>query len=98
YLDELIVYNKNLLNRNAMLKLIAERGSYDPELLSVLDDQLVESGQKIFEKRKDFMEVFIPVFQKHYQYLTEDAEQAELKYESPLFENDFHSLLRSSVE
>ncbi|WP_407428051.1 DNA replication/repair protein RecF [Arcticibacter sp.] len=98
YLDELIVYNKNLLNRNAMLKSIAERGSYDPELLSILDDQLVVSGQKIFEKRKDFMAVFIPVFQKHYQYLTEDAEQAELKYESPLFDHDFHDLLRSSVE
>lgn len=98
YLDELIVYNKNLLNRNAMLKSIAEQGSYDPELLGILDDQLVASGQKIFQKRKDFMEVFIPVFQKHYQYLTEDAEQAELKYESPLFDQDFHELLRGSVE
>ena len=30
YLDELITYNKVLVNRNALLKLIADTGRYDP--------------------------------------------------------------------
>jgi DNA replication and repair protein RecF len=50
YLDELITYNKVLANRNALLKLIADTGRYDPNLLEVLDEQLiVQSGNRIFE-------------------------------------------------
>ena len=98
YLDELIIYNKNLLNRNALLKRIAESGQYDPELMEVIDDQMIASGEKIFEKRKAFMSVFIPVFEKHYKYLTEDAEQVELLYDSPLFHDEFAGLLKKSVE
>src|ERR1700734_696930 len=52
YLDELISYNKVLINRNALLKQIADTGRYDPHLLEVLDEQLTVSGSRIFEKRK----------------------------------------------
>src|SRR6201994_114160 len=58
YLDELIIYNKVLINRNALLKQIADTGRYDPSLLEVLDEQLVNSGNRIFQKRKAFMESF----------------------------------------
>lgn len=44
------------------------------------------------------MEEFLPVFNKHYQYLTEDAEQVELIYDSQLLKEDFASLLKRSVE
>src|ERR1700709_671054 len=73
YLDELIAYNKTLLNRNALLKLIADTGKYDPALLEVLDEQLVASGDIIFEQRKAFMEIFIEIFNEHYQFLTDGA-------------------------
>lgn len=98
YLDELIIYNKNLINRNALLKKIAETGRYDPELLEIFDEQLVTSGKRIFEKRRSFMEVFLPVFHKHYRYLTEDAEEADLIYDSPLLKEDFTTLLKNSAE
>ncbi|WP_423148589.1 DNA replication/repair protein RecF [Rubrolithibacter danxiaensis] len=98
YLDELIHYNKNLLNRNMLLKQIAETGRYDPALLEIYDDQLVTSGNRIFAKRKNFMEVFSDIFNKHYQYLTDDAEEVKLVYESPLFEDDFSMLLKKSAE
>src|SRR6201996_4376519 len=77
YLDELIVYNKVLANRNALLKQIADTGRYDPELLAVFDEQLTISANRIFEKRKAFMESITPVFNKHYQFLSGDAEQVE---------------------
>src|SRR6201991_4542235 len=56
YLDELLVYNKVLANRNALLKQIADIGRYDPALLEIIDEQLTASGNRIFEKRKLFME------------------------------------------
>src|ERR1700744_655779 len=98
YLDELIAYNKVLLNRNALLKQIADTGRYDPELLNVFDEQLVNSGSRIFEKRKAFMESFTEIFNKHYQFLSDGAEQVDLVYESQLLQDDFAALLKKSTE
>ena len=98
YLDELIVYNKVLANRNALLKTIADTGRFDPTLLEILDDQLVASGNLIFEKRRSFMESFTGIFNKYYQFLTEDAEQVQLVYESQLLNNNFTDLLKKTTE
>jgi len=98
YLDDLIAYNKVLINRNALLKRIAETGRYDPDLLAVFDEQLIVSGNKIFEKRKAFMESFTGIFNEHYHFLSENAEQVDLVYESQLLEDDFGSLLKKSTE
>ena len=98
YLDEVITYNKVLNNRNALLKLIADTGRYDPHLLEVLDEQLITAGNSIFNKRKAFMESFTNIFNKHYSFLTEDAEQVELVYESQLLQDNFAALLKKSIE
>jgi DNA replication and repair protein RecF len=98
YLDELIIYNKVLTNRNALLKLIADTGRYDPCLLEVLDEQLIASGSRIFGKRKVFMESFTGIFNNHYQFLSDNAEQVELVYESQLLQDDFAALLGKNLE
>lgn len=98
YLDELIVYNKVLANRNALLKSIAETGRYDPHLLEVLNEQLMASGNRIFEKRKVFMESFTVIFNKHYRFLSDDAEYVELIYESQLLNENFETLLKKSID
>lgn len=98
YLDELIAYNKCLANRNALLKQIADKGRYDPQLLEIYDGQLILLGIKIFEKRRAFMEIFTPVFKSHYQYLSDDAEQVDLIYDSPLLQESFAELLKKSLE
>lgn len=98
YLDELIAYNKVLLNRNALLKTIASTGRYDPGLLEVMDDQLVASGTRIFEKRKAFMEEFTAIFNQHYQFISGDAELVSLSYESQLLQNDLADLLKKNIE
>ncbi len=98
YLDELIIYNKHLLNRNALLKQIAVTRTLDVALLQILDEQLMRSGNLIFEKRKQFLLDFIPLFNKHYHFLTSDAEQVSLTYLSQLNENSFEHLLKHSLE
>ncbi len=98
YLDELISYNKSLMNRNALLRQIAISGRYDPALMEIYDDQLIVSGSNIFEKRKAFMIEFREIFNKHYQYLSEDAEQVELVYDSPLLTSSFSDILRKNSE
>ncbi|MDF3077015.1 MAG: recF [Sphingobacteriaceae bacterium] len=98
YLDELITYNKSLANRNALLKQIAEKGRYDPQLLEIFDEQLTTLGTQIFQKRRVFMESFTPVFNQHYSYLSDSAEQVELIYDSPLLHDNFAELLKKSLE
>ncbi len=98
YLDELIAYNKVLINRNALLKTIASTGRYDPGLLEVIDEQLVASGTRIFEKRKAFMEEFTAIFNQHYQFISGDAELVSLTYESQLLQNDLSDLLKKNIE
>nr|WP_294944268.1 DNA replication/repair protein RecF [uncultured Mucilaginibacter sp.] len=98
YLDELIAYNKFLSNRNAMLKMIADTGRYDPELLAVLDEQLTASGNRIFQKRREFMESFTPIFIQHYSFISNGAEQVELAYESQLLNDNLAGLLKKNIE
>ncbi|HEY1025010.1 MAG TPA: DNA replication/repair protein RecF [Sphingobacteriaceae bacterium] len=98
YLDELIIYNRSLLTRNALLKQIAETGKYDPSLLDIYDEQLTSSGNRIFAKRKAFLEEFTEIFNRHYRYLTDEAEQVMLVYDSQLLNDRFHDLLKRSVE
>lgn len=98
YLDTLIAYNKILLQRNTLLKNIKDKGVFDVGLFEVLNMQLVEVGEVIYQKRKQFMENFRPSFQKHYEYLTDSAEQVTLVYDSPLHQADFMHLLNTSLE
>lgn len=98
YLDELIIYNKHLLNRNALLKQVAVTRTLDVALLQILDEQLIHSGNVIFEKRKQFLLDFIPLFDQHYRFLTNEAEQVSLTYQSQLNEQSFENLLKQSIE
>lgn len=98
YLDELILYNRNLQNRNALLRQIALSGRYDPELLEIYNEQLVLSGNRIFARRRAFMDSFTEIFNRHYQYLSEGAEEVGMLYDSPLIRADFAELLQQSLE
>ena len=98
YLDQLIAYNRILLNRNAFLKQISITRKYDPTLLEILDEQLVIAGNKIFVTRKAFMDEFIPLFNEYYLYLTENKEVVSLNYQSQLIDFPFETLLKKSVE
>lgn len=98
YLDELIVYNKHLLNRNSLLKQVAATRKLDVTLLQILDEQLIQSGNKIFEKRKQFLLDFIPLFNKHYSYLSNDVELVSLNYQSQLLDQNFEDLLNNAIE
>lgn len=98
YLDELIVYNKHLLNRNALLKQVAATRKLDVALLQILDEQLISSGLIIFEKRKQFLVDFIPFFNQHYRFITSQAEEVSLTYQSQLNNQRFEDLLAQSIE
>ncbi len=93
YLQQLVIYNKVLQQRNSLLKRFAEQGKTDWSLLEVLDEQLIAPGNIIYAKRKIFAEALIPLVQKFYHRIADNEELITLQYESGLNESSFYDLL-----
>ncbi len=97
YLDDLLKYNRALLQRNNLLKQFAAGQSFDEELLSVWDHRLTEYGNRIHAERKEFIEKLIPIFQKYYTFISQGNEQVGLIHQSDLYESSLSSLLKEAV-
>lgn len=93
YLQQLIVYNKVLLQRNSLLKSFADANNRDMQLLQVLDDQLITPGKEIHLKRKQFLEKLVPLARNFYHQIADNSELIELHYDSQLNEGLFEDLL-----
>ncbi|MFZ4462624.1 MAG: DNA replication/repair protein RecF [Bacteroidales bacterium] len=93
YLDELITYNKALLQRNTLLKQFAENRYFDQDLLTIWDTQLVRSGGIIHEKRKSILVSFLPLFNHYYRIVSNQGETVSIQYDSDLHDKDMHDLL-----
>jgi DNA replication and repair protein RecF len=98
YLKDLIAYNKVISQRNALLKYFAANRTFDALNLKVYDEQLSVLGTTIFDKRKDFLLKFTPIFNEKYQIISGNKEQVNLKYKSQLNEASMENLLIGSVE
>lgn len=98
YLDNLINYNKALAQRNALLKHFADTRSFNPAMLEIWDRQLTDYGHKIHDKRKSFLNEFVPIFQRYFDFISEGKETVALQYVSQLFDRELDQLLAVSVE
>jgi DNA replication and repair protein RecF len=98
YLQQLIVYNKILQQRNSLLKRFAESGKQDIPLLEVLNEQLIQPGEYIYAKRKDITAQLIPLVQEFYKQIAGNEEIVTLQYESQLNKDSFATLLKQTQE
>jgi DNA replication and repair protein RecF len=98
YLQNLMKYNKVLSQRNALLKYFAANHTFDATTLAVYNDQLVEYGTPIYEKRAAFLETFIPIFKKQYAIISGNNEEVSISYESKLIKTDLLSLLEKNID
>ena len=97
YLQNLIKYQKVLNQRNALLKYFALNQVFENDTLSIYNEQLHELGQSIFEKRKVFLEDFIPIFNFHHHAITGSEETVQVVYESQLFDKNLITLLQENI-
>jgi DNA replication and repair protein RecF len=99
YLENLIVYSTFLRQRNGVLKMFAERGQTDYDLLAGYDQKIIPAAKSIFAKRKDFITEFIPAFRKHYQNLSDSrTEEMDIQYRSDLEGIDFEDTLQKNLQ
>ena len=97
YLTQLIQYQKIISQRNALLKYFALNQVFETETLFIYNEQLNVFGQNIFDKRKAFIEDFVPIFNKHHQNITSSEETVQIKYESRLFDKNLKTLLEENI-
>lgn len=97
YLKQLIQYQKVMSQRNALLKYFALNFVFDNDTLSIYNEQLNSFGNYIFEKRKQFIKDFIPIFNIHHKAITDSQEEVQIVYESHLLEKDLLVLLQENI-
>lgn len=98
YLDDLLKYNRALLQRNNLLKQFASDRYFDAELLSIWDEQLIEYGSRIHEERQEFVKKLVPVFQEFYSFISQENEKVGLIHQSDLYENSLENLLKEALQ
>ncbi len=97
YLMNLLSYNKVLSQRNSLLKYFAVNHTFNQDTLDIYNEQLNEFGSIIFEKRKVFLESFLPIFLKRHESISNSKESVSLTYKSQLEEKDLLSLLNENA-
>jgi DNA replication and repair protein RecF len=100
YLHSLIYYNKALQQRNSLLKSqnLLKENENNNALFEIWEEQLALSGKIICEKRKKFMDGFLPLFKLYYNIIGDEYETVDLKYESQLDNISLASLLSERRE
>ncbi len=97
YLLCLIRYNKALMQRNSLLKMSVDK-SIDLDGLEIWNDQLSEYGEKIMQKRVEFLKEFRDVFQMYYKELSLGNEMVELGYKASVQTGKLFVALRDSLK
>jgi DNA replication and repair protein RecF len=99
YLNTLLKYNKIVSQRNALLKYFAANRTFDETSLEVYDDQIIEFGEIIFEKRQQFIKEFKPILKKRYQEISNSREDISLTYKSQFNNGEsFKEILNSGLK
>jgi DNA replication and repair protein RecF len=79
------------------LKYFALNHVFEKDTLQIYNEQLDGLGHFIFEKRKEFLSEFIPIFNQYHQQITNSFETVQIVYESHLLENDTLTLLEQNL-
>jgi DNA replication and repair protein RecF len=93
YLHNLANYNKVISQRNNLLKQI----SFNSKLLDTLniwDEQLIEYGTKVIERRNSFINQLNEVVQEIHSKLSGGKEKLVIKYEPNVTINDFNKKIK----
>jgi len=98
YLGQLILYNKLLQQRNALLKQFGESRTYNAAMIEVYNMQMLEPARLLHETRAGFMEQFRPILQEAYTQISGAAETVDCTYRSKLSDTPFEALLNEAAE
>ena len=98
YLEVYLKYNMVLRQRNAALKSMFITRRKDNTLLDTYDNELLAAGLKIFKRRRDFLNEFLPIVMTRYDMISGGAENVTIEYKSECEDKGFEEEFRKSRE
>lgn len=98
YLAQLMLYNKVLQQRNALLKSFYEQRRFDRSLLDVYTEKLVSAGRIISRYRMDLVHQLVPVFHQVYRQIFEGNEGVEIIYDSDVQQADYAAVMAAAEQ
>ncbi|MBO5661470.1 MAG: DNA replication/repair protein RecF [Tidjanibacter sp.] len=90
YLDATMRYNRLLAERNTLLK---QGEMLPPELLEVIDEQLMELGERVAGVRREVLARLAPLVETIYTQIAGERESVELAYRSELNTSPYGEIL-----
>lgn len=97
YLKHLMAYNQVLSQRNALLKYFSANNTFNRDTLEIYNQQLDTHGIVIFEKRKEFTDSFISIFQNRHLSVSQGREKVSFVYKSDLENHSLSQLLERNL-
>lgn len=98
YLQNLLVYNALIKQRNALLKTFADERRFDAAWLEALDRQLPGPARLLYERRAALVAELVPIFQERYTEIAGARETAAAAYESDLHDGDFADKMAGALQ
>ena len=98
YLNDLLNYNKQLSQRNALLKYFASNRVWDEASIIVYDEIMSDLAQNIYNKRKDFISDMLPTFLERYNSISDSKEEVSIEYKSSIESGSLLEHLKHSRE
>lgn len=98
YLLHLMTYNKAVIQRNALLKWMNEKGKNDKRLLQTYDKVLQEHSEPVYRLRTHYIAELNKIARDYYAEISKPGEQIELSYISVLLETTMEKILENEVE
>ena len=98
YLEKLMHYQRVLLQRNAWLKLQANKVATDLTELDYYNGQLADAGTYIYEQRKQFLSDFLPLLNDFYHQLSGGREEIQVSYTTDLDQKPLQEWLAHGLE
>jgi DNA replication and repair protein RecF len=98
YTDVLIIYNRLLKQRNALLKTFTEKQRWDQDLLDAITAGMEAPANYIYKRRLAMVDLLIPKFNEIYKTISGQREDCQIKYKSSLENEGFIKLMGSNRE
>ena len=97
YLNHLINYKRLIKQRNILLNNFLKK-YFSNDDIEIYNDQLIVSGNYIFKKRKEIINLLKDKILGYYNSLLSYNENIDIVYKSQLSENSFSDLLNKNIE
>lgn len=98
YTQALVVYNRLLRQRNALLKQMAENRTFNADLLDSHTAPLLGPAQLIYQRRSEFAKQVTDLHQQYYGLISGEKEETTLTYKTQLDQGDLGDLIPAAQE